>query len=61
MTGRLIASVIYNRLHDHIPLGIDSTLRYALNDWTSTAGVSARLAEPIQTPANTRDCRRAAR
>jgi UPF0755 protein len=30
----LIAAVIYNRLHDHMPLGIDATLRYALHDWT---------------------------
>ncbi len=30
----LIASVIYNRLHDGIPLGIDATLRYKLDDWT---------------------------
>lgn len=31
---RLISAVIYNRLEQHIPLGIDATLRYALNDWT---------------------------
>lgn len=30
----LIASVIYNRLKQHIPLGIDATTRYALDDWT---------------------------
>jgi UPF0755 protein len=30
----LIASVIYNRLHDGIPLGIDATIRYAENNWT---------------------------
>ncbi|HEY1594178.1 MAG TPA: endolytic transglycosylase MltG [Thermoleophilaceae bacterium] len=36
----LIASVIYNRLHDNMPLGIDSTLRYALNDWTKPLTVS---------------------
>jgi UPF0755 protein len=29
-----IAAVIYNRLTDGIPLGIDATLRYALDDWT---------------------------
>jgi UPF0755 protein len=28
----LISAVIYNRLHQHMPLGIDATLRYALND-----------------------------
>jgi uncharacterized YceG family protein len=30
----LVASVIYNRLHDHIPLGMDSTTRYEFNDYT---------------------------
>jgi UPF0755 protein len=30
----LIASVIYNRLHAHMPLQIDATVRYALDDWT---------------------------
>jgi uncharacterized YceG family protein len=31
----LVASVIYNRLHDHIPLAIDATVRYATGNWTS--------------------------
>jgi UPF0755 protein len=31
---RLISAVIYNRLKQHIPLGIDATLRYALRNWT---------------------------
>jgi len=48
----LIASVIYNRLHDNMPLGIDSTLRYALNDWTHPLRVS-QLASP--SPYNTRN------
>lgn len=48
----LIASVIYNRLHDHMPLGIDSTLRYALNDWTKPLRVS-QLAS--RSPYNTRN------
>jgi UPF0755 protein len=30
----LIASVIYNRLKDGIPLGIDATIRYFENNWT---------------------------
>jgi UPF0755 protein len=47
----LIASVIYNRLHDRMPLGIDSTLRYALNDWTKPLTVS-QLAS--RSPYNTR-------
>ena len=28
---QLVAAVIYNRLHLHMPLGIDATLRYGLN------------------------------
>jgi UPF0755 protein len=28
---RLVAAVVYNRLHRHMPLGIDATLRYGLN------------------------------
>jgi UPF0755 protein len=31
---RLIAAVIYNRLQRRIPLGIDATLRYRLNNWS---------------------------
>ncbi|HEU5245049.1 MAG TPA: endolytic transglycosylase MltG [Gaiellaceae bacterium] len=27
----LVAAVIYNRLHEHMPLGIDATLRYGLH------------------------------
>jgi UPF0755 protein len=30
----LIARVIYNRLHRHIPLGIDATIRFATGNWT---------------------------
>jgi UPF0755 protein len=30
----LIASVIYNRLSDGMPLGIDATIRYETNNWT---------------------------
>ena len=30
----LVASVIYNRLHDGMPLGIDATTRFQYNDWT---------------------------
>jgi uncharacterized YceG family protein len=36
----LVASVIYNRLHRHMPLGIDSTIRYALRDWDKPLRVS---------------------
>jgi UPF0755 protein len=31
---RLISAVIYNRLQKGIPLGIDATLRYRLNNWS---------------------------
>jgi peptidoglycan lytic transglycosylase G len=31
---RLIASVIYNRLRQSIPLGIDATIRYRLDNWS---------------------------
>jgi len=37
---RLIAAVIYNRLKQGIPLGIDATLRYALDQWTRPLRVS---------------------
>jgi UPF0755 protein len=37
---RLIAAVIYNRLKAGMPLGIDATLRYALNQWTRPLRVS---------------------
>jgi UPF0755 protein len=30
----LISRVIYNRLHEHIPLGIDATIRFATGNWT---------------------------
>jgi len=36
----LIASVIYNRLAQGIPLGIDATIRYAEKDWDSPLKVS---------------------
>jgi uncharacterized YceG family protein len=31
---RLISAVVYNRLKQHIPLGIDATLRYHLDNWS---------------------------
>jgi uncharacterized YceG family protein len=36
----LIAAVIYNRLHDGMPLGIDATTRYELNNWSRPLRVS---------------------
>jgi peptidoglycan lytic transglycosylase G len=47
----LVASVIYNRLKDHMPLGMDSTTRYEFNDWTHPL-TSSQLAAP--SPYNTR-------
>jgi uncharacterized YceG family protein len=48
---RLIASVIYNRLRDGIPLGIDATVRFITGNWTEPLKQS-ELANP--SPYNTR-------
>jgi UPF0755 protein len=46
----LIAAVIYNRLHDGMPLGIDATIRYAINDYLRPLTVSElSLASPYNT------------
>jgi len=47
----LISAVIYNRLEQGIPLGIDATLRYELKNWTDPLKVSELEAD---TPYNTR-------
>jgi uncharacterized YceG family protein len=47
----LVASVIYNRLHQGIPLGMDSTTRYEFNDYTQPL-TNAQLSTP--SPYNTR-------
>jgi uncharacterized YceG family protein len=47
----LIASVIYNRLRDGIPLGIDATVRFVTNNWKRPLRQS-ELANP--SPYNTR-------
>jgi peptidoglycan lytic transglycosylase G len=47
----LIASVIYNRLKQGIPLGIDATIRYETNNWRRPIRVSELNAD---TPYNTR-------
>ena len=49
---KLIAAVIYNRLHDHMPLGIDATIRYGLN----VPGTKPLLQSELDsnTPYNTR-------
>jgi UPF0755 protein len=36
----LVAAVIYNRLRDGMPLGIDATIRFALDQWTEPLTVS---------------------
>lgn len=46
-----VASVIYNRLHRGMPLGIDATLLYALNGDVAKLGRNPHLASPY----NTRD------
>ena len=48
----LVAAVIYNRLHEHMPLGIDSTIRYALNVPPTQSLRESQLHNP--TPYNTR-------
>ena len=47
----LVASVIYNRLKDHIPLGMDSTTRYEFNNYTKPLTQSQLSAS---SPYNTR-------
>jgi UPF0755 protein len=49
---RLVAAVIYNRLHARMPLGIDATIRYALNVPGTESLRQSQLADP--TPYNTR-------
>jgi UPF0755 protein len=48
---RLISAVIYNRLKQHIPLGIDATLRYDLKNWSRPLRQSELQRD---TPFNTR-------
>jgi uncharacterized YceG family protein len=47
-----IAAVIYNRLKQGMALGIDATLRFALNNWTKPLKVSEL--EDASNPYNTR-------
>jgi UPF0755 protein len=49
---RLVAAVIYNRLHARMPLGIDATLRYGLGIAPTQAITKAELAS--DSPYNTR-------
>jgi uncharacterized YceG family protein len=48
----LVAAVIYNRLHAHMPLGIDATLRYGLHVLPTQSLTQSDLQNP--TPYNTR-------
>jgi peptidoglycan lytic transglycosylase G len=48
----LVAAVIYNRLRDHMPLGIDATLRYGLHIPPTQSLTKSELANP--TAYNTR-------
>ncbi len=48
----LVAAVIYNRLHAHMTLGIDATLRYGLHIPATQSLTQSELANP--TPYNTR-------
>jgi UPF0755 protein len=48
----LVAAVIYNRLHDGMPLGIDATIRYALDVPPTESLLNSQLNNP--TPYNTR-------
>jgi uncharacterized YceG family protein len=48
----LVAAVIYNRLHDHMPLGIDATIRYGLHVPGTKSLTESELAS--DNPYNTR-------
>ncbi len=48
---RIIAAVIYNRLRDQMPLGIDATTRFELGEWSRPLRVSELQRD---TPYNTR-------
>jgi len=47
----LIAAVIYNRLHEGIPLGIDATVRFGTGNWIAPL---TRSQIAIDSPYNTR-------
>jgi UPF0755 protein len=49
---QLVAAVIYNRLHERMPLGIDATLRYGLGIPPTQSIRESQLSNP--TPYNTR-------
>jgi UPF0755 protein len=46
----LVAAVIYNRLRLHMPLGIDATIRYAIDDYTRPlTAFELRINSPFNT------------
>jgi UPF0755 protein len=50
---KLVAAVIYNRLHDGMPLGIDATIRFAQNNYTEPLSESdLQIDSPYNTYAN---------
>jgi len=55
----LVAAVIYNRLHAHMPLGIDATLRYGLHIPPTQSILESQLqSDNPYTRARCPDCRR---
>ena len=48
---KLVAAVIYNRLHEGMPLGIDATIRFATGNYTEPL-TESELA--VDSPYNTR-------
>ena len=51
---KLVAAVIYNRLHDGMPLQIDATIRFATNNFTEPVSNSdLQLDSPYNTYTNT--------
>ena len=57
---KLVAAVIYNRLHNKMPLGIDATLRYGLHIPGQQVAHEGgdRERQPVQQPSLSRACRR---
>ena len=48
---KLVASVIYNRLHEGMPLGIDATIRFATGNYTKPLTESElAIDSPYNTP-----------
>ncbi len=55
----LVSAVIYNRLKEGMPLGIDATIRYSTNNWHRPIRVSPSSTSRVPTtPGSTAVCRR---